>query len=310
VHVVDPGNYPYDSSQWRTYVLSTRAHNTVMVDGMEQNQRGKSREEYVVSEPLPHTWISNEKYDYVSASYDLGYGPDRDQTVTHTRSILFVKPELWIVTDILRPSDEALHTYEAMFHLDADGAEVMENRPDVITRNSAGQSNLGIYAISTKPVSASIVSGQEEPTVQGWVPRGGPYECEPIPTAIFKAENKGVMMMSYILYPIKAGAESPVTRVEHIAASGDNGRAAIGGRIALGDGREIYFVQSEAGEGFVQANGGETDAEAGVLELLNGRIDRLILVNGTEIRVNGQVVREGDHLEEVAGHAESSRNKK
>ena len=24
VHVVDPGNYPYDSSQWRTYVLSTR----------------------------------------------------------------------------------------------------------------------------------------------------------------------------------------------------------------------------------------------------------------------------------------------
>ncbi|MDP6039588.1 MAG: alginate lyase family protein, partial [Candidatus Latescibacteria bacterium] len=296
VHVVDPGNYPYDSSQWRTYVLSTRAHNTVIVDGLEQNQRGKSREEYVVSEPLPHTWISEEKYDYVSASYDLGYGPDRDQTVTHTRSILFVKPEMWIVTDILRPSDDALHTYEGMFHLDADDAEVLGNGRDVLTKNGEGESNLGIYAIATKPIQTNIVSGQEEPTVQGWIPRGAPYECVPIPTPIFKAEGEGVTVMSYILYPIKAGEESPVTSVEYIPVTGDNNRAGIGGRIALGEGREIYFVQSEAGEGVIHAGGGETDAEAGIMELSNGRVDRLVLVNGTELRINGQVIKEGDYL--------------
>ncbi len=293
VHVVDPGNYPYDSSQWRTYVLSTRAHNTVMVDGMEQNQRGKSREEYVVSEPLPHTWISNEKCDYASASYDLGYGPDRDQTVTHTRSILFVKPEFWIVTDILRPSDEASHTYEAMFHLDADDAEVLANGRSVMTKNNGGESNLGIYAISTKPMDVRIVSGQEEPTVQGWIPRGGPYQCEPIPTAIFKAEGDGPTLMSYVLYPVKAGEVSPVAHVEYIPAVADNGRVAIAGQIALRDGRAFYFVQSEAGEGWIRAADGETDAEAGAMELADGWVNKIALANGQTVRVYGQEIREG-----------------
>ena len=297
VHVVDPGNYPYDSSQWRKYVLSTRAHNTVMVDGLEQNQRGKSREEYVVSKPLPHTWISNDKCDYVSASYDLGYGPNRDRSVTHTRYILFVKPDFWIVTDFMKASDGKSHTYEAMFHLDADAALVTENKRGVVTKNAEGQSNFGIYAIGNKPVSVEIVSGQEEPTVQGWIPRGKPYECQPIPTPIFKAEGEGTVVMSYVLYPIAAGKTSPVTYVENIPASADNNRAAIAGRIAIAGGGDIYFVQSESGKGWVRSHEGETDAEAGAMVLgLGGKVDRLILVNGTTVRGDGQEIKEGDYV--------------
>ena len=131
------------------------------------------------------------------------------------------------MTDILRPSDEASHTYEAMFHLDADDAEVLANGRGVMTRNSGGESNLGIYAISTKPTDVRIISGQEEPTVQGWIPRGGPYQCEPIPTAIFKTEGDGPTLMAYVLYPVKAGEVSPVAHVEYIPAVGDNGRVAI-----------------------------------------------------------------------------------
>ena len=293
VHVVDPGNYPYDSSQWRAYVLSTRAHNTVMVDGMEQNQRGKSREDYVVSKPLPHTWISNDKCDYASATYDLGYGPNRDQTVAHTRSILFVKPEFWIVTDILKPSDHASHTYEAMFHLDADDADVLSDGRQVITKNGQAESNLDIRGLATKPIDARIVSGQEEPTVQGWIPRGGPYQCEPIPTAIFKIEGYGPAAMTYILYPVKPGEESPVIHVERIPIVGDNNRVAIAGRIALRDGRKIYFIQSETGKGWLHAIEGETDAEAGAMTMIDEWVEKLILVNGQTVRVSGQEIREG-----------------
>ena len=197
------------------------------------------------------------------------------------------------MTDILRPSDEASHTYEAMFHLDADDAEVLENGRGVITKNSAGESNLGIYAISTKPIDVRIVSGQEEPTVQVWIPRGGPYQCEPIPTAIFKTEGDGPTAMSYVLYPVKAGEESPVAHVEHIPAAGDNGRIAIAGRIALRDGREIYFVQSEAGKGWVRVSDGETDAEAGAMELIDGWVNKMVLANGQTVRVYGQEMQEG-----------------
>jgi hypothetical protein len=296
VHVVDPGNYPYDSSQWRAYVLSTRAHNTVMVDGLEQNQRGKPREEYVVSEPLPHTWISEKHFDYVSASYDLGYGPERDTTVTHTRSILFVKPDFWIVTDFLKASDENVHTYDAMFHLDADGAALVQDGRGVETRNGVGESNFGIYGIANTEFSIEVVSGQEEPIVQGWIPRGKPYECQPIPTPVFKAQGKGTVVMSYVLYPIRAGEKSPVVQVDTFPVMAEGERAAIAGRVGFDDGKAFYFVQAELGTGLIRAGLGETNAEAGGMMVGDGKIENLILVNGDTLRWNGKAIKLGDTL--------------
>ncbi|MBN1641006.1 MAG: alginate lyase family protein, partial [Anaerolineae bacterium] len=37
--LAEGGNYAYDSSEMRRYVLSTRAHNTIRVDGQDQNRR-------------------------------------------------------------------------------------------------------------------------------------------------------------------------------------------------------------------------------------------------------------------------------
>ena len=294
VHVTDPGNYQYDTSKWRKYILSTRAHNTVMVDGMEQHVRGLSREHCLVSEPLPHTWITEPTFDYASASYGEGYGPDRDRTVTHTRSILFVKPNLWIVTDFLKASDEATHTCESMFHLDAEAA-VLENGRGVETRNVDG-GNLGIYGIVPPGTALEIVSGQEDPVVQGWIPRNGIHKCEPIPTPIFRAEGAGTLALSYVLCPIPPGAPSPVSYVERIPGSAGE-LAAVGGRIVMRDGREIYFGQREAGEGRMRADTGETDAEAAAVIIgPSGKIDRLILVNGTEALSGGRRLLEGEYV--------------
>ena len=297
VHIVDPGNYPYDSSQWRSYVLSTRAHNTVMVDGMEQNQRGKSREQYVVSKPLLHQWVSNADADYASATYDLGYGPDRDASVTHTRSILFVKPDFWIVTDFLKASDEKTHKYEAMFHLDADSCERVMDGKGVETRNAAGQSNFGIYGMANATFSVAVVSGQEKPTVQGWIPRGKPYECQPIPTPIFKVSGANTVVMSYVLYPIRAGEKSPIAEAEAYPTTGENGGGGIAGRISFGNGRVFYFVQQETGSRLVQAGSGQTDGEAaGLLVSAEGRVEKRVLVNGTEVRWKGKEIEIGDLL--------------
>ena len=37
--LVEGGVYTYDASEWRRYVLSSRAHNVVLVDGLEQSIR-------------------------------------------------------------------------------------------------------------------------------------------------------------------------------------------------------------------------------------------------------------------------------
>lgn len=296
VHIVDPGNYPYDSSQWRKYVLSTRAHNTVMVDGLEQNQRGKPRDEYVVSEPLPHTWISESTHDYALASYDLGYGPDRDTTVTHTRAILFVKPDFWIVTDFLKASDEQSHHYDAMFHLDADAAEIVMDGKGVETRNEEGESNFGIYGIANASFSIDVIAGQEEPIVQGWIPRGKPYECQPIPTPVFKAEGAGTVVMSYVLCPISQGERSPISQVDVFPAQAEQG-CAIAGRIGFQDGSSFFFSQAEPGSGNVRAMLAQTDAEAGgVMVSPDGKVSRLIFVNGETLTWAGKEIHEGDDL--------------
>ena len=84
--------------------------------------------------------------------------------------------------------------------------------------------------------------------------------------------------------------------MEHIHAVGDNGRVAIAGRVALRDGREIYFVQSEAGKGRIRVSDGETDAEAGAMELVDGWVNKIVLANGQMVRVYGQEIREGQLL--------------
>jgi len=214
--------------------------------------------------------------------------------VTHTRSILFVKPNLWIVTDFLKASDEATHTCESMFHLDAEAA-VLENGRGVETRNVDG-GNLGIYGIVPPGTALEIVSGQEDPVVQGWIPRNGIHKCEPIPTPIFRAEGAGTLALSYVLCPIPPGAPSPVSYVERIPGSAGE-LAAVGGRIVMRDGREIYFGQREAGEGRMRADTGETDAEAAAVIIgPSGKIDRLILVNGTEALSGGRRLLEGEYV--------------
>jgi hypothetical protein len=277
--VEDAGNYPYDSSQWRRYVISTRAHNTVMVDGMEQNQRGKPREEYVVKEPLPHTWVTAEDHDYAAAAYDLGYGPDRDRAVTHDRRVFFVRPGplgegYWIVTDFLTASDGKAHRYEAMFHLDAEGAEVDEAGA-VATRNR-GASNLAIYPVSPAKVVTRVVAGQEAPVVQGWIPRGGPYKCQPIPTALFDVEGSGVTALSYVLYPTPKGASSPVQGVDLLPV-----QDGVGLRVRFADGRTDLFVQVQEGGQERRFEGVTTDAEAALVRLgARGERRAIIAVRG------------------------------
>jgi hypothetical protein len=86
VHIADPGNYQYDTSKWRAYILGTRSHNTIVVDGKEQHRKGRPRDQYIATRPEPHTFLTRDRFDYASASYDEGSGPDRDRTADPSSS--------------------------------------------------------------------------------------------------------------------------------------------------------------------------------------------------------------------------------
>jgi hypothetical protein len=212
--LTEPGNYSYDSSDWRRYVLSTRAHNTVLVDGMEQHRRA-ARDTYVRDEPVSNPWVTGDDFDYVEGTYADGYGPENDRTVTHTRKLLFVRPDYWICVDHFTPADDGAHVYEALFHLDAESVETDDESLSALAR--ADDAALAIVPLQAEGLSLEIVEGQTEPVVQGWLTTGHHNELRPIPTLVYRAEAAGETAIAYALVPFE-GNESPLSSVEAAVA--------------------------------------------------------------------------------------------
>lgn len=265
--LIDPGNYPYDNSKWRKYVLSTRAHNTIMVDGCEQHRRDRPRQEYVLSQPMPIKWASGKKYDYASSVYADGYARDNSVKVEHERTVFFVKPDYWIVTDKLTPEDDKPHKYESMFHLDMSGVEVDAASGASHTTDADG-ANLTIRPARDSSLSVKIITGQEEPFVQGWI-RLKDYECRPIPTAAYEKEQAGVTRMAYVFYPTPEGAKCPVRSVEYIPVQGGEGVALA---IDFGDGKVDYFALSDSPGEKISFGQFKTDSRATYLRTVHGKI--------------------------------------
>jgi len=121
--LTEGGTYSYDTSDWRRYILSSRAHNVVLVDGQPQHRAGR-RETYAVDTPYASRWFSDAGFDFAEGRYDSGFGARNEVKVVHTRRVLFVKPDYWLVADSFAPPDASEHAFEAMFHLDAATAQM------------------------------------------------------------------------------------------------------------------------------------------------------------------------------------------
>ncbi len=285
MHLVDAGNYMYDRSRWRRYVLSTRGHNTVRVDGLDQHRRGH-RDTYVLPypfEPLDNPWVSEEDFDYVQGVYDQGYGSDNAVRVQHTRSIIFVKPQYWIVADNMKPEDEAEHSYESLFHLDAETAEVADDGT-VTSVTGKDASRLAIVPLPTEGLSVKVVKGVEEEPVQGWawakLGKGGP-----VPTALYQLTGDGERSLCYLLWPLRAEEKLPVASMRRIDTDEPG---CVAGELTLADGiRHLFMLTTSAGA--TTFGGFETDGRAAFVEVLaDGSVGRSFLVGGSYLRPVGQ----------------------
>lgn len=206
--LLDAGVYMYDRSRWRRYVLSTRGHNTIRVDGEDQNRR-RVRDSWVLPipfRPLDNRWTSTPDFDLAVGRYDDGYGPQGAVRVRHTRAVLFVKPDYWVVVDMLDPADKAEHHYESLFHLGADAASVVAGS-HVLTSN-AREANMAIWPAPSGELR--VVKGIEEEPVQGWA---RDPKWKPVPTAVLSWKASGRNERATVLYPVAPGKALPVSSV-------------------------------------------------------------------------------------------------
>jgi hypothetical protein len=230
--LVDPGNYTYERSKWRSYFIDSPSHNVVLVDGQAQRRRGaRDRMEYVVKEPLPHVWATSKESDYVEATYDEAFGGNVGKGVQHTRAVLFIKPGFWVMMDKLTALDGKEHTYEPLFHFDCP---VKIDGVRVLTQNE-GEANLTLLARADAGLSVKIVEGQQDP-VQGWLPKGT-GAVRPAPVANYQTRGKTTYLL-YAMAPAPSGSKDPLRAVQPL---GDDPAAA---RIVFQDGRayEVRFT--------------------------------------------------------------------
>lgn len=212
--LVEGGSYAYDASKWRRYVLSSYAHNVVLVDGQGQVRRGLPRQRYLSKQPLDLDFRSNERFDYARGVYEQGFGKRQNRPARHLREVAFLKKaRLFVVRDTLEPLDGKPHSYQALFHLDAEKVKVDRDSGTIETRNPEG-ANLRIVPLTDGELKTDIVRGQETPVVQGWLPHGhGIRGVRPIPTVVYERRSKEIVRFITVLQPLRDGREDRVSAV-------------------------------------------------------------------------------------------------
>ncbi len=99
--IKDPGKYEYTDRRLEYYKKSI-AHNTIVIDNKDQAQSASG---------VADLWTTLAGFDYVDAYHDAY------SSVKHRRKILFIKPNYWIVSDLI--TGNGAHTYDLYFHLES-----------------------------------------------------------------------------------------------------------------------------------------------------------------------------------------------
>ncbi len=240
VMINEAGVYDYDTSEMRQYVLDTRSHNTIRINGNGQNQRSV----YVwnpddINKKADLEFSTSEEKDFASSSYTVGYGPELDKTV-HERKLIFFKNvegalPFFAVIDRLTAPDENERSYESQWHL--ENCDLKLNGNSFVGDFDGG---VGISAaFSDTGARLTDMCGQYEPYYQGWFPirPSGPHEHRRVPTPVLCGSFTGSHRIVTILYPYKDGMNA----LEGVKASDSVGDMDF--TVILKDGREINLSE-------------------------------------------------------------------
>lgn len=161
--LVDPGTYDYFTyPAWREYFRSTRAHNTIVIDGADQSEPlgpflwGRRAASRLIE------WSPNEQGGTVSAEHD-GYTRLADP-VTHRRSVTLDDALIVIRDDIdARARHEVTQYWHFSEHCQVRG-----------TGRGRFRADFGIGTVTLnldERLTSSSCSGSTDP-IAGWVSRG------------------------------------------------------------------------------------------------------------------------------------------
>ena len=188
--IVDSGVYEYTSGRWRDFYRSTRAHNTVVVDGLNQSDVWGSFRAGRRANPLDLKWMVRKNITFFEGGHD---GYLKKIGVLHKRKIVFVDNDFWLIFDEL--DGIGTHIVEEYLHFHP---EIEVTCEDAIVAKKSKRHILQIIPFG-KP-ETRILQGELEP-IQGWYsPEFG--KKEPNPILLLRYEASLPVRIGYGLFPM------------------------------------------------------------------------------------------------------------
>ena len=204
--VVDSGVYGYEEGEMRDYCRSTKAHNTVMVDGKEQSEIWKSFRVARRAHPFDVEFVKNNCSVFFSGRHD-GYRRLGDQIV-HSRWIALIDEAFWLILDEISGRGE--HLVESFIHPHPEALVSLAER-DVVK-----------IAKDSEQLTVVSFSGAKLDRGQHWYcPEFGRRYSNTILTLTARAELP--LRLGYLLIPgavqqveVTASDENPLTFDIHL----------------------------------------------------------------------------------------------
>lgn len=203
--LVDPGFYGTSFGEtWRNYFRGTRAHNTVVVDDLDQSELMDVRRVYRPARATLLDWRSNAGFDFVDGAHN---GYERlAEPITHRRQILFIKPFYWVVVDTL--TGRGLHTFDFYFHLMPGAAVELDTRSKMFMCQYADGGGLTIAPYVAAELHAQVFTGEINP-IQGWVSLFA-GEKQVAPVLRYRMRATAPVQFCTLLLPQRAGESSSI----------------------------------------------------------------------------------------------------
>ncbi len=275
--LVDPGTYTYTGShEMRDWFRSSAAHNTLTVDGESSSVSAGPFSWRTTARSARVSWITQERFDYVVAEHD---GFSRlPEVATHTRSILFLKHNYWVIRDHVAALGE--HQLKLWFHFDSGVATLSSKSNDVYVLGGNGN--------ATRLQVTTFAPGGDWTEERGWVSScyGGKEEA---PVFAFSIVARGPEELVTFLLPQVTGAH-PRPVVREIDAI--EGRAF---EIKVGDKHDVLLIRDFSDEtgGCVKTARLASDFELTWARFANKRAKvpaALVLIGGQRLEFEGREI--------------------
>ena len=226
--LTEGGNYAYDHSPMRCYVLSAESHNTVRVDGCGQDRRtGYRWDAGDIKKEAGLSWHFGDIWDHAGAVFTEGFGQSRPDggwvasvhhpqiQVRHERKVFFCRkpgallpggileglPPFLVIVD--RLYSDKVHHYQALWHIDSTPAETKEagsaGEGAKTTKGGTTALRFSDCVLASSCGNNSVVCGQEAPEWQGFAATGtiqGMYR--PVPCVQVNCRAANLRMVTVI----------------------------------------------------------------------------------------------------------------